>query len=169
MLKKLLGIVLNYYRAIELKEARELILTPLLICLLSYLLFNKSIDKQFVISLNQDILTLSGLLVAFGICIVTLLFTTSNKSILDAKDSKTKRKVKGYNISYFQSIQLKAYYTVIIEILVIVLCFVNTIILTKYYSNIIFYILIFFTIHIILSLTSLIISMFHLSWKDRGD
>ncbi|MDO0172706.1 hypothetical protein KLN23_10185 [Clostridioides difficile] len=169
MYKKVLNILLNYYKAINSKEVVELVLTPVLIYIISYMFFNSSINKEVVISLNKDVLTLSGLLVAFGVCIITLLFTTYNKSISEAKDIKTERKVNGFNISYFQFIQLKAYYTVIMEILVVVICFINTIMLTRYYSNIIFYVLIFFTVHIILSLTTLIISMFHLSWKDRGD
>lgn len=53
MYKKVLNILLNYYKAINSKEVVELVLTPVLICIISYMFFNSSINKEVVISLKQ--------------------------------------------------------------------------------------------------------------------
>ena len=168
MIIKAFRIIYDFYKSIKKGEFVEVVIIPFIICFLVYIRFDRDLNTEVLTDFNTSILTLSSLLVAFGICCVTLLFSTSNNSINDAKTTSTKRKISsGYNISYFQLIQLRVYYTVILVIVLIMLSIINTVFLIGITLNQIFYISLFLIIHTLATLLMSIISMYHLTWKDR--
>ncbi len=168
MFKKLVLIFKDFYKSINLSEFIELVFIPLFMVVVLFLLINDSLKMDFIKEFNGDILTISSLLVAFGLSSITLLFSTSNNNIEKAKEFITSRvNNSGFNINYFQLIQIRAYYAVLCELVLIILTLISKLLLIKYNLYFMFYVNIFLLIHILFVLSLSIINMYHLSWKDR--
>ncbi|UEL48113.1 hypothetical protein [Terrisporobacter hibernicus] len=122
MIKKSFYIVVDFYRSIKLGELIESVLLPICIVILTFFFLGKNFDNIFLSSFNDSILTITSFLIAFSICSVTLLFSTSNSNITAAKETMTRRvNFSNDKISYFQLIQIRSYYNVVIEFLLIML------------------------------------------------
>lgn len=168
MFKKSYYIILDFYHSIKRSEFLESVIIPLAFTFFTFKLQNGNLNNELKSSFNDSILTITSFLIAFSICAITLLFSTSSKNIEDAKKQLTERRnFKKKKISYFQLIQIRSYYNVVVEFLLIVCT-----IFYKLFSNgdnlyVLFYINIFLIIHILFVLCFVVIHMYHLSWKNE--
>lgn len=168
MIKKIYLILKDFYSSIKLGEFIELMVLPLIITTVLFFVINGYLDKKYIDEFNNTILTISSLLVAFGVSSTTLLFSTSNNNIEQARKFITERKDhNGFKISYFQLIQIRAYYSVICELSLIVITLICNLLSLRYNLYFMFYFNIFLLIHILFVLLISLISLYHLSWKDR--
>lgn len=168
MFHKFYLILVDFYKSIIKNEFFEVIVVPIAITVVLFFYIDNSVNKDFIENFNDSILSISALLVAFGISSITLLFSTSNKNIDIAKEKMTERKNSSNEfISYFQLIQIRSYYTILCEFLLILLTLLYKLLLIKSCNHLLFYININLLIHILFTLCLSIISMYHLSWKNR--
>lgn len=167
MIKKSYYIICDFYKSIKLSELIESLLLPILVSLLVFIFLGKKINNDFLSSFNDSILTITSFLIAFSICAVTLLFSTSSKNIDLAKQTPTDRlNREGNKITYFQLIQIRSYYNVIIEFILIILSISYKILSIGINVTALFYINLFLIIHILSILCFVVIHMYHLSWKN---
>lgn len=169
MFKKSFFIFLDFYISIKAKEFIESVIFPLIFTLITFFLQGKNLNAEFKNSFNDSILTIASFLIAFSICAVTLLFSSSGKNIEKAKTKMTENR-KNYKkqlISYFQLIQIRSYYNVIMEFLLFVLTIIYKLFSSGFNLDGLFYINLFLIIHILCILCFVIIHMYHLSWKNE--
>lgn len=167
MIKKSFYIICDFYKSIKLSELIESLLLPLCISLLVFIFLGKNFDGEFLSSFNDSILTITSFLIAFSICAVTLLFSTSSNNIDLAKKTITNRiNINKEKITYFQLIQIRSYYNVIIEFILIMLSISYKILSKGFNVTALFYINLFLIIHILSILCFVVIHMYHLSWKN---
>lgn len=167
MIKKSFYILCDFYKSIKLSELVESLLLPLCISLLVFIFLGKNFNSDFLSSFNDSILTITSFLIAFSTCAVTLLFSTSSNNIDLAKKTITNRVNRNNEkITYFQLIQVRSYYNIIIEFVLIMLCISYKVLSTSFNVNALFYINLFLIIHILSILCFVVIHMYHLSWKN---
>ncbi|MEG2246339.1 MAG: hypothetical protein RSC84_02720 [Peptostreptococcaceae bacterium] len=167
MLKKFFYIICDFYKSIKLNELIESVILPILIVGLVFYFLRSNFDSNFLDSFNDSIFTITSFLIAFSICAVTLLFSTSSSNIDGARKQMTNR-VNHYNekINYFQLIQIRSYYNTLIEFILIISTMSFKILSTGYNVTALFYVNLFLIIHILCVLCFVIIHMYHLSWKN---
>lgn len=80
MLKKLIDIIRNFYKTLTFKE-KFTVIFPSILMGLSFFIFKKYIPNnyipEYVYSINDSTLNIMSLLVAFGLGVVTLLYSSS--------------------------------------------------------------------------------------------
>lgn len=174
MLKKSFYIFLDFYKSIKAKEFIESVILPLVFTLITFYvqstnLSPKELNSDYKNSFNDSILTITSFLIALSICAVTLLFSSSGKNIENAKTKMTnnRKNYKNEKISYFQLIQIRSYYNVIVEFLLIILTIIYKLFSNGLNLDVLFYINLFLIIHILFVLCFVVIHMYHLSWKNE--
>lgn len=174
MFKKSFYIFIDFYKSIKIKELFECVILPLFFTLLTFYIQNtnlslKNLDLDYKNSFNDSILTITSFLIALSICAITLLFSSSGKNIENAKNKITENRKNHENekISYFQLIQIRSYYNVILEFLLIILTIIYKLLSNGFNLDVLFYINLFLIIHILFVLCFVVIHMFHLSWKNE--
>ena len=168
MFKKVFYIIKDFYKSTTKIELFETIVLPFIITVILFVFVNDVLTIDDVVDFNSTILSIVSLLVAFGISSTTLLFSTSNNNIDSAKETITDRiRSNGFKINYFQLVQIRAYYVVVVELMLIAISMLSSVILLKLDLFIIFYINVFLLIHILFTLFLSMISMYHLSISNR--
>lgn len=168
MFKKSYYIILDFYKSIRLGEFIESIIIPLVFTLLAFATQDGNLNNELKTSFNDSVLTITSFLIAFSICAITLLFSTSSQNIEDAKKQITERKNhRNKKVSYFQLIQIRSYYNVCIEFLLIVLTIFYKLFSEGLNLNALFYVNIFLIVHILFVLCFVVIHMYHLSWRNE--
>lgn len=171
MLSKFIKIIRNFYKTLSLKETLEIVI-PSLVVGICFFFYKDTICTNditdFISQINDATLTVMSLLVAFGLGVVTLIYSSSSQSIDNAKKLYIKGKTNIYNIpiNYYQLILIRIYYSLLIQIIMVLISLLFKIFL--YYTNSLWIILfeIILLIHSIIVEIKVIISMYHLMWKD---
>lgn len=169
MFKKIYSNIKLFYKSIKINEFIELIIIPLILSIIVIFLTKDIININFIKDFNEDILSIASLLVAFGVSSMTTLFSTSNKNIDLAKNMKTERKgsLNGENISYFQLIQIRCYYSIICELLLIFFTLMSKTIFNTFILSILFYFNIYLLIHTLFIVCVCMMHMYYVSIKQK--
>ena len=88
MLCKFIKIIRNFFKTLSFKETLEITIPSLVVGIVFF--FSKNSISQdnisdFISEINDSTLTVMSLLVAFGLGVVTLIYSSSSKSIENAK------------------------------------------------------------------------------------
>ena len=169
MFKKIFSNIKIFYKSIKMKEFIELVIIPLILVIIFIISTKNTINTDFIKDFNGDILSIASLLVAFGVSSMTTLFSTSNNNIESAKKMKANRKVllHGEEISYFQLIQIRCYYSIICELLLIFSSLVCKIVFNKSILIILFYFNIYLLLHTLFIVCVCMMHMYYVSIRQR--
>ena len=166
MFVKSFNIICDFFKSIKKGEFFESTILPLIFIILLYI-FDCKITIDNISSINDSILTIAALLIAFSVCSVTLLFSISNANITRAKATILDRvNFANEKISYFQLIQIRSYYNVIIQFVLIISCIFYKIMSSYINIRFLFYINLYLIVHSLSVLCLVIIHMYHLSWQN---
>lgn len=128
MIKKLLNIIKNFYKTLNIKE-KTIVIFPSILMGISFFIFKKYIPSaeipDYVSNINDSILNIMSLLVAFGLGVVTLLYSSSSPSIQRAKEYYPTG-LTGINnlpINYYQLIIIRIFYSLISQIFLVLFSF----------------------------------------------
>lgn len=171
MLKKLIDIIRNFYKTLTTKGKFIVIFPPILMGL-SFFIFKKCIPTnnipEYTSSINDSILNIMSLLVAFGLGVVTLLYSSSSPSIQRAKEYYPSGVIGVNNIpiNYYQLIIIRIFYSLISQIFLVLFSFFIKIFLFNASSLWFILLEIVLLTHTILVELKVIISMYHLMWRD---
>lgn len=125
----LFNIIHNVFKLSTFKE-KTILFSPLLLSFPIYRSY-KWIETDNIINtlsqINSSIISLISLLLAFSLAMVSLIFASSSKSIEDAKDFIVPNKIdiRGKSVSYFKLIIIRLLYTVILEIIILILSLIS--------------------------------------------
>lgn len=168
MFKKSYYIIIDFYKSIKPGEFIDSVIIPLAFTLLAFKFQDGNLNNELKVSFNDSILTITSFLIAFSICAITLLFSTSSKNIEAAKKEITDREnYKKKKVSYFQLIQIRSYYNVVMEFSLIMLTIFYKLFSIGINLNALFYVNIFLIIHILFVMCFVVIHMYHLSWRNE--
>lgn len=171
MLCKFIKIIRNFFKTLSFKETLEITIPSLVVGIVFF--FSKNSISQdnisdFISEINDSTLTVMSLLVAFGLGVVTLIYSSSSKSIENAKklyiDGKTN--INNIPINYYQLLLIRIYYSLLLQIIMVLLSLLIKIFFYSTTSLWLVWFEIIILIHAILVEIKVIISMYHLMWKD---
>lgn len=171
MFKKLINIIRNFYKTLNIKGKLTVIFPPILIGL-AFFVFKKYIPvddiPDYISSINDSTLNIMSLLVAFGLGVVTLLYSSSSPSIQRAKDYYPTGVISVNNIplNYYQLIIIRIFYSLISQIFLVLFSLFIKIFLFNTTSLWFILLEIVLLTHTILVELKVIISMYHLMWRD---
>lgn len=108
MLKKMFIILANFFKSLKFKEFVGLILTPIMITLLLYYFGNSSIKNfnEFVDKFNSTVISIASILGAFSLASLSIIITSSNENIVEAKKKFTKRKDRNNKLVTYYKLQI---------------------------------------------------------------
>lgn len=171
MFSKVKSIICDFYTSLSTKEKLGL-LSPIPIILIYFYFFSGSMPSseinEYILSINDATLTTMALLLAFGLGVVTLLFSSGSKSIQKAKEYYPNNIKNKDNIplNYYELILIRIYYSLIIQVFMVLFSLIVKILFHSTTSIIIVSIESIILLHAILVEFKIIISMYHLMWKD---
>lgn len=166
MIKKMYIILSNFFHSLKLKEFIEIIVVPFILTIAIYFLCNASINetKNFIDDFNNTVINITSILGAFSVATLSIIITSSNTNIEDAKKNITKRKDRTKKaISYYKLQVLRNSFNLFVLFALLLYA-----IIFKFPQNIIgnndifFYIEVYLLIVAIVSQFSLVQSMYFL-------
>ncbi|MBB6402454.1 hypothetical protein HNP92_001776 [Methanococcus maripaludis] len=194
MKDEVLEIIFNYWAISTKKELAITIGIPLIISVLILLIDGSTVSTGIGEFINT-ILTIAALLVAFSVASITVLFTSSSKNIEEARNyygdtEESKRyTARKSAVSFFQTILIKNFYAVIVQIFLIAVGIISKLALLACQKNqetqildfvsylfsfevpnicynLIVSFEVFLLIHSLLVLTSAIFDIYFLMWRS---
>lgn len=101
-------ILANFFKSLKFREFIGLILTPIVITLLIYSFGNSSIKNfnEFVDKFNSAVINIASILGAFSLASLSIIITSSNENIVEAKKKFTKRKDRNNKLVTYYKLQI---------------------------------------------------------------
>ncbi|WP_338631539.1 hypothetical protein [Clostridium baratii] len=108
MLKKMFIILANFFKSLKLKEFIGLIMIPIVITLLLYFFGSSSIRNfnEFVDKFNSTVISIASILGAFSLASISIIITSSNENIVEAKKTFTRRKDRNNKLITYYKLQI---------------------------------------------------------------
>lgn len=111
--------IFDYFRTLRKKNFVFEILIPALLGFIIFLLVYNTNGKSSIRNYSDNAVSILGILVGFSITIIALLTTSGSKNVEEIKNIKTDKILHGIPISLYQSLLINFTYSVIVEILLI--------------------------------------------------
>ncbi len=171
MFDKIKSIVFDFYASLSCKEKLGL-LSPIPIILIYFYFFRYTIPvnemNDYILGINDATLTTMALLLAFGLGVVTLMFSSGSPSIQKAKNYYPANVTNKDNIklNYYELILVRIYYSLIIQVSMVLFSLLVKILLHSTTSLIVVIVESILLLHAILVEFKIVISMYHLMWRD---
>ena len=171
MLKKINKIIRNFYHTLSKLEILFVTILPMVIGILTFINrtnISKDDLSNYISDINNAALSIVTLLIAFGIGAVTLLYSSSSPSVSRAKGYYPKNLTDSNNIpiNYYQLIIIRIYYSLVVEIMILFSTIIIKIFFFKTNLIILVCLMSFLLVHIVIVELKIILSMYHLMWKD---
>ncbi|WP_297520446.1 hypothetical protein [uncultured Clostridium sp.] len=120
MFKKILIIFQNFLKSANKKELCEIFIIPLILSLGCFFITKKVDVIDNLSEFNDAIITISSLLVAFGVASLTILATSASDNISLAKKEQTDRKDRmNYYISYYKLLMIRSVFSLVYLIMIL--------------------------------------------------
>jgi len=127
--------IFDYYKTLNKQSIIFEIIFPLLLGgLIFYLLYFRG-DLTHVSDFRDNVLTLLGVLVGFSITIITILTTGTSNNLNEIKQRPTSKKLGTKLLSLFDVLLINFTYSVVLEILLIIVHLIYPFILSNYEVN----------------------------------
>lgn len=158
MLKKISIILANFIKTSKIREVIFVFGIPFIITLALYLFCNGRLNdfNEFIKSINDTIITITALLSAFGLASLSILVTSSNQNIEDAKKNVTERKDIGKKyISYYKLQVIRNFFSLFIQFGLLIIA-----IIFKFVSEISISVKVYFYLEVFLLFVSIFSQIF---------
>lgn len=147
--------IFDYYRTLDKRTIIYEIILPFVFGgLVFYILYFKG-DLTRIGDYRENVLTLLGVLVGFSITIITILTTGTSKNLNEIKQRPSSKKLGSIPLSLFDILLINFTYSVVLEILLIIVHLIYPFILSNYkidlgIKTIVFSIIFSTVIHVLL-------------------
>ncbi len=124
-------LIIDYFKTLKLRTVLYEIVVPLIISgLLIALLLNGN-DTSICKNFRDNALTLLGILLGFSITIITILTTGNSKNLLTIQSTNTNYIIGGKKVSLFDLLLINFTYSVVVEIILIIILLIYPAILAN--------------------------------------
>jgi hypothetical protein len=165
MFKKIGIILSNFFKSVKKKEIFDLLVIPGFITIAMYLFFNHNIGDlyKFALNFNDTVVNITSLLAAFGLASLSILVTSSSENINLAKETLTDRRDRNKKlITYYKLLVLRNFYSLFLQLILLVISIINKFIIGTINNKIILYIEVYLLICSIFSQIFVVNSMYFL-------
>lgn len=115
MFKKISIIIQNFFKTTNYKEVIELFVVPIIITIIFFVINGKINNlENYISNFSNSLITITSLLVAFGVASLSILATSGSETITTAKKYMTRRKDRNNNyISYYKLLVIRNLFSLI--------------------------------------------------------
>lgn len=124
-------LIFDYFKTLKLRTVLYEIVVPLLIGGLAFYVLKTGHDTSICISFKDNVLTLLGILLGFSITIITILTTGNSKNLLAIQSKETSHVIGGKKITLFDLLLINFTYSVVLEIILIIVLLIYPMILAN--------------------------------------
>ncbi len=171
LLAKTKGLFSKYYHCLSVGEIWEIIVIPVVLAILSTLLFvffvKENTKVDFLGDFISSLQSMAAIMTAFGIAGITIILTSSSDNIRAAKELSAKVQNKKYSdLSYYQLVLIRCNYNTVIQF--VLLCFVlfGSVFLIFIPGTIYYSLLSLVLIHSLVVQFQVILTIYHLMWRN---
>lgn len=145
------------------------IIIPIIICLSIFYCSNDTYYIQNYSSLQNNIITLIGILIGFTISVFTILLTVDNKSVKQSKETFIDKSLYSKKISLYETILVGLGYLIIIQGFLLIINFIYPLFIDVKSNNskLIFSINIAIVVHVILLLMRCVLDFYFIITKKE--
>jgi len=122
MYLEFLLLITDYFRTLSFRIVLYEIIVPMLVSLAIFFLLFFGENLIGFSDFNQSVLTLLGVLSGFSITIITILNTSNSNNIEEIKKRMTVYQIGNKKISLFVLLIINFTYSVVVELLLIIVC-----------------------------------------------
>lgn len=123
-------LVFDYFRTLKLRIVLYEIAIPILISLGVVYLLICGKETSYAAVFSDNAITLLGVLLGFSITIVTILTTGNSTNLISIKEVKTNFKINAKTLSLFDLLLVNFIYSIVIEIMLIIVLLIYPILLS---------------------------------------
>lgn len=141
MYLEFLILIIDYFKTLKIKTVIYEVLIPLIISGISFYLLYTGKNTTMCSDFRNNVLTLLGILLGFSITIITILTTGNSRNLIAIQEKETEHVIGGKKVSLFDLLLINFTYSVVLEILLIIMLLLQPLIFANFNFSLIFKIL----------------------------
>ncbi len=131
-------LIFDYFKTLKLRTILYEVVIPLIISSFAFYLLYTGKDTSMCNNFRDNVLTLLGILLGFSITIITILTTGNSKNLGAIQDKETKHVIGGKKVSLFDLLLINFTYSVVLEIILIIVLLLQPLIFANFSFSMIF-------------------------------
>ncbi len=162
----------NYYLTLKKNEVIYEVVSPILIATLSVCLYSYSNKTSIALSeLSQILPTTISILIGFTAMLITILLTSSGKSVDELKEIETDVELNKKVVTLYQKLHIQLTHSLFNEIILMLIIFlylfVSGLYKNKIFENITLFVSVFLILNILLSILRGITNIYFSFYKNK--